>query len=85
MEFEKFTERSREFIQSAQNFIVRLKIGAFSEHFLKVFLDDEEGLAARLIVIAGGDIAELKRISTRSLKRSPLLRGLAPDRYISTN
>ena len=56
MEFEKYTERSRGFIQSAQSLALREGHQRFSpEHVLKVLLDDEEGLAAGLINAAGGD------------------------------
>ena len=56
MEFEKFTERSRGFVQSAQALALREGHQRFTpEHLLKVLLDDEEGLAANLIQAAGGD------------------------------
>ena len=56
MDFEKYTERSRGFIQSAQSLALREGHQRFSpEHLLKVLLDDEEGLAAGLIRAAGGD------------------------------
>ena len=51
MEFEKFTERSRGFIQAAQFLVFRYNHqGLTPEHILKVLLDDCEGLVARLIV-----------------------------------
>ncbi|HWE05291.1 MAG TPA: Clp protease N-terminal domain-containing protein, partial [Rhizomicrobium sp.] len=55
MDIEKFTERARGFIQSAQGLAVRSyhqTIGPL--HLLKVLIDDEEGLAARLIAASGG-------------------------------
>jgi len=55
MDIEKFTERARGFIQSAQGFALRSHhqtIGPL--HLLKVLIDDEEGLAARLIAASGG-------------------------------
>jgi ATP-dependent Clp protease ATP-binding subunit ClpB len=56
MEFEKFTERARGFIQSAQGLALREGHQKFTpEHLLKVLLDDEEGLAAGLISSAGGN------------------------------
>ena len=56
MDFEKYTERSRGFIQSAQTLALREGHQKFSpEHVLKVLLDDDEGLAAGLIKAAGGD------------------------------
>src|SRR3569833_2572301 len=55
MDIEKFTERSRGFIQSAQGLALRSGNQQFTpEHLLKVLIDDEEGLAARLIMAAGG-------------------------------
>ena len=50
MDIEKFTERARGFIQSAQGLALRSNHQYFTpEHLLKVLIDDEEGLAARLI------------------------------------
>ena len=50
MDIEKFTERARGFIQSAQSLALREGNQQFTpEHLLKVLIDDEEGLAARLI------------------------------------
>ena len=55
MDLEKYTDRSRGFIQSAQGLAVRSGHQRFTpEHLLKVLLDDEEGLAAGLIRAAGG-------------------------------
>ena len=55
MDIEKFTERARGFIQSAQSVALREGHPQFTpEHLLKVLIDDEEGLAARLINAAGG-------------------------------
>jgi ATP-dependent Clp protease ATP-binding subunit ClpB len=56
MDTEKYTERARGFIQSAQGLAIRSGHQRFTpEHLLKVLLDDEEGLAANLIGAAGGD------------------------------
>ena len=55
MDIERFTERARGFIQAAQSLAVRehhQQIVAL--HLLKVLMDDEEGLASRLIAAAGG-------------------------------
>jgi ATP-dependent Clp protease ATP-binding subunit ClpB len=55
MNFEKFTERSRGFLQSAQGLAVRESHQQLTpEHLLKVLLDDPEGLSAGLITRAGG-------------------------------
>jgi len=55
MDFEKYTERSRGFVQSAQGLAIRRGHQRFvPEHLLKVLLDDPEGLAANLIRATGG-------------------------------
>jgi len=62
MDIEKFTERARGFIQSAQSLALREGNQQFvPEHLLKVLLDDEEGLAARLINAGGGRDASASR------------------------
>ncbi|WP_372398023.1 ATP-dependent chaperone ClpB [Azospirillum sp. HJ39] len=56
MDFEKYTERSRGFVQAAQTLAVRRGHQRLTpEHLLKTLLDDKEGLAANLIRAAGGD------------------------------
>src|SRR5215471_9536067 len=57
MNFEKYTDRSRGFVQSAQSLAQREGHQQFApEHLLKVLLDDPEGLAAGLIDRAGGNL-----------------------------
>jgi len=56
MDIEKFTERSKGFMQNAQGLAVTRRHQQLQpEHLLKVLLDDGEGLAAGLIEKAGGD------------------------------
>jgi ATP-dependent Clp protease ATP-binding subunit ClpB len=55
MNIEKYTDRSKGFIQSAQSLALREGHQQFTpEHILKVLLDDPEGLAAGLIDRSGG-------------------------------
>lgn len=55
MNFEKFTERSRGFVQAAQTIAKREDHQRFMpEHLLKALLDDDQGLASNLIKRAGG-------------------------------
>ncbi len=76
MDFEKYTERSRGFIQSAQGLALREGHQRFSpEHLLKVLLDDEEGLAAGLIRAAGGDPRQALRDTEAALARMPKVSG----------
>ncbi|QEE36861.1 ATP-dependent chaperone ClpB [Octadecabacter sp. SW4] len=56
MNLEKFTERSRGFVQAAQTIAMRESHQRLSpEHLLKALLDDEQGLAANLIDRSGGN------------------------------
>src|ERR1700750_1727815 len=55
MDLEKYTERSKGFIQSAQTLALRTGHQRLTpEHLLKVLLEDKEGLCANLIGAAGG-------------------------------
>ncbi|NJM31139.1 MAG: hypothetical protein HC855_14535 [Rhizobiales bacterium] len=76
MDFEKYTERARGFIQSAQSLALREGHQRFSpEHVLKVLLDDEEGLASGLIGAAGGDARAALREVEAVLKKTPKVSG----------
>jgi ATP-dependent Clp protease ATP-binding subunit ClpB len=76
MDFEKFTERARGFVQSAQSLALREGHQRFTpEHLLKVLLDDEEGLAAGLIRAAGGDPKGALREIEAQLKKLPRVEG----------
>src|SRR4029077_2856320 len=76
MDIEKFTERSRGFIQSAQGLALRSNHQYFKpEHLLKVLLDDEEGLAARLIRAAGGRPEQALGETEMALGKMPRVEG----------
>jgi ATP-dependent Clp protease ATP-binding subunit ClpB len=76
MEFDKYTERSRGFVQSAQALALREGHQRFSpEHLVKVLLDDEEGLAAGLIKAAGGDSRLALRETEAALRKMPKVSG----------
>jgi ATP-dependent Clp protease ATP-binding subunit ClpB len=56
MNLEKFTDRAKGFLQSAQTVAIRMNHQRITpEHILKALLDDEEGMAAGLIQRAGGN------------------------------
>ncbi|MGB3378023.1 MAG: ATP-dependent chaperone ClpB [Allopontixanthobacter sediminis] len=56
MNLEKFTDRAKGFLQSAQTVAIRNNHQRISPtHLLKALLEDEEGMAAGLIQRAGGD------------------------------
>src|SRR5277367_1706227 len=84
MDFEKYTDRSRGFVQSAQSLAQREGHQQFSpEHLLKVLLDDPEGLAAGLIDRAGGNSrAAFGAIETALSKRPKISGGGAGQVYV---
>jgi ATP-dependent Clp protease ATP-binding subunit ClpB len=76
MNFEKYTERSQGFIQSAQGLALRSNHQRFTpEHLLKILLDDREGLAANLIRASGGDPARALAVVERDLAKLPKVEG----------
>ena len=76
MNFEKFTERSRGFVQSAQALALREGHQQFTpEHVLKVLLDDGEGLVAGLIDKAGGRSRDALKGVELSLGKLPKVGG----------
>jgi ATP-dependent Clp protease ATP-binding subunit ClpB len=76
MNLEKYTERARGFVQSAQSLALREGHQQFTtEHLLKVLLDDPEGLAAGLIDRAGGRSREALAAVEAALKKRPKVEG----------
>jgi ATP-dependent Clp protease ATP-binding subunit ClpB len=76
MEFEKYTERARGFIQSAQTMALRDGHQRLTpEHVLKVLLDDKEGLCANLIGAAGGDAQRALKGVEAELAKQPRVEG----------
>jgi ATP-dependent Clp protease ATP-binding subunit ClpB len=76
MEFEKYTERAKGFVQAAQGLALRSGHQRLTpEHVLKVLLDDKEGLAANLINAAGGDAAAALRAVEAELAKLPRVEG----------
>ena len=76
MNFEKYTDRARGFVQSAQSLALREGHQQFApEHLLKVLLDDPEGLAAGLIDRAGGRSREALAAVEAALAKLPKVSG----------
>jgi ATP-dependent Clp protease ATP-binding subunit ClpB len=76
MNFDKYTDRSRGFVQSAQSLAQREGHQQFStEHLLKVLLDDPEGLAAGLIDRAGGNSRAALAATEAALAKRPSVSG----------
>ncbi|MGH6961898.1 MAG: Clp protease N-terminal domain-containing protein, partial [Dongiaceae bacterium] len=76
MDIEKYTERSRGFIQAAQSLAQRGGHQRLTpEHILKILLDDREGLAANLIRASGGDPARALSAVEAALAKLPKVEG----------
>jgi ATP-dependent Clp protease ATP-binding subunit ClpB len=76
MNIEKYTERARGFIQSAQSLAMRDGHQQFSPlHMLKVLLDDSEGLAGGLIDRAGGNSRAILKATEDALGKLPKVSG----------
>src|SRR3954463_13653771 len=76
MNIEKYTERVRGFIQSAQSLAVREGHQQFSPlHILKVLLDDNEGLAGGLIDRAGANSRAILKATEDALNKMPKVSG----------
>ncbi len=76
MNFEKYTDRSRGFVQSAQSLAQREGHQQFApEHLLKVLLDDPEGLASGLIDRAGGNSRAALAATEAALAKRPSISG----------
>ncbi|HEV2334246.1 MAG TPA: ATP-dependent chaperone ClpB [Stellaceae bacterium] len=76
MDLEKYTERSKGFVQSAQNLALRSGHQRLvPDHLLKVLLEDKEGLCANLIRAAGGDPQIVLAAVDAELGKQPKVEG----------
>ena len=76
MNLEKFTDRAKGFLQSAQTVAIRLNHQRITpEHVLKALLEDNEGMAAGLIRASGGDVSIATREVDAALAKMPAVSG----------
>jgi len=76
MNLEKFTDRAKGFLQSAQTVAIRLGHQQIApEHVLKALLEDEQGMAAGLIGAAGGDAKRAAAETDLALSKLPSVSG----------
>ena len=76
MNLEKFTDRAKGFLQSAQTVAIRMSHQRISpEHLLKALLEDQQGMASGLIKAAGGDPAVALRETDAALAKVPVVSG----------
>ncbi|MEQ9039879.1 MAG: ATP-dependent chaperone ClpB [Silicimonas sp.] len=83
MDLEKFTERSRGFLQAAQTIAMRESHQKLApEHLLKALMDDEQGLASNLIKRAGGSPERVVEAVDQALAKIPQVSGDAGQTYM---
>jgi ATP-dependent Clp protease ATP-binding subunit ClpB len=76
MNLEKFTDRAKGFLQSAQTVAIRMNHQRIApEHLLKALLEDSEGMCAGLIKASGGDASVAVRETDAALTKHPSVSG----------
>ena len=83
MNLDKFTERSRGFMQAAQTIATRESHQRLApEHLLKALMDDDQGLAANLITRGGGDAAAVGMAVDLTVSKIAKVSGDASQVYL---
>jgi len=86
MNMEKFTERSRGFLQAAQTIAMREgHQRVVPEHLLKALMDDDQGLSANLIKRAGGEPKRVQEAVDQTIARMPKVSGGDGQVYVDTS
>ena len=76
MNLEKFTDRARGFLQSAQTVAIRNNHQQITpDHVLKALLEDDQGMASGLIKAAGGDPKRAASENDLALSKIPSVSG----------
>lgn len=76
MNLDKFTDRAKGFLQSAQTVAIRMSHQRIApEHLLKALLEDEQGMASGLIGAAGGDAKRALAETDAALAKIPAVSG----------
>ncbi|HQU70436.1 MAG TPA: ATP-dependent chaperone ClpB [Albidovulum sp.] len=85
MDMEKFTERSRGFLQAAQTIAMREgQQRVVPEHLLKALMDDDQGLSANLIKRAGGEPKRVQESIDQMVAKLPKVSGGDGQVYVDT-
>src|SRR3569623_3663564 len=81
MNLEKFTDRARGFLQSAQTVALRMNHQRIAPvHLLKALLEDEQGMASGLIARSGGSAEAARRETDAALAKIPAVTGAGANR-----
>ncbi len=85
MNLDKFTERSRGFVQAAQTIAMRESHQRLlPEHLLKALMDDDQGLAANLITRGGGDAPAVRAAVDLAVSKVAKVGGDAGQVYMDS-
>ncbi len=85
MNLEKFTERSRGFLQAAQTIAMREgQQRVLPEHLLKALMDDDQGLAVNLIRRSGGAPERVVEAIDAQVAKLPKVSGGDEQVYVDT-
>ncbi|TQS70266.1 ATP-dependent chaperone ClpB [Rhodobacteraceae bacterium] len=83
MNMEKFTERSRGFLQAAQTIAMREgHQRVVPEHLLKALMDDDQGLSANLINRSGGEATRVAEAADLAVSKLPKVSGADSQTYV---
>ena len=86
MNIEKLTDRSKGFLQSAENYASKNSNQYLApEHLLKVLLDDKEGVAASLIKEAGANPTEVLANVCADIEKMPKVEGESVQLSLTQN
>ena len=76
MNVEKYTDRAKGMLQEAQTLALRRGHQRFTpEHVLYALLEDDQGLAVRLIQAAGGNGQQIMQAAEQALAKLPVVEG----------
>ncbi len=85
MNLDKFTERSRGFVQAAQTIAMRENHQRIlPEHLLKALMDDDQGLSANLITKAAGDAQTVRKSVDAAVAKIAKVSGGDGQVYVDT-
>ena len=82
MDLSNFTDRARGFLQATQGLAARLDHQAITPaHLLKVLIEDPEGLAGRLIGLAGGNAKAVETAADQTLRKIAKVAGSSAQAF----
>ncbi|MFV0293492.1 MAG: ATP-dependent chaperone ClpB [Paracoccus sp. (in: a-proteobacteria)] len=86
MDMEKFTERSRGLVQSAQTIAIREENQrVMPEHLLKALMDDDQGFASNLIASSGGDAQAVRQAVDQAVAQLAKVQGGDGQVYVDSS